>query len=262
MKKSTFIAFVLTVFAINVTIAQSNVAQNLDYAMQSSENIQEEVFSANNAMNQLSKEIVILGNPNATLFESRINDYTNQIVNLSDEIIDYVALASNETTISFSTLEIEKAAKKLVYLNKEITILKMTILNAIENNNNEEALQYVSQLRRIVNCQNDKSVIIIEIIEGFKKSVKPYKVCIQAIDNNGNATVYSAGFYCYNTATGAYIYPDSQDGSCFLALSPGNYTFDSYDDYFCGTSSSNVTLSRNLENVDGVIVVNLTVWCE
>ena len=91
-----------------------------------------------------------------------------------------------------------------------------------------------------------------------------YDVCIQLVDNQGNPTTNNdiQGYAAYDYQSGSYVYPGRYDADCFYGLAEGTYRFDSYQGYFCGTSSKVVTLSSDLENEDGVIVIELTLWCE
>ncbi|WP_040279815.1 hypothetical protein [Psychroserpens damuponensis] len=91
-----------------------------------------------------------------------------------------------------------------------------------------------------------------------------YDVCIQLVDYQGNPTssndIY--GYAATNLETGEFVYPSRYYDNCFYGMLEGSYRFDSYQGYFCGTSSQTVTLSSALENEDGVIVINLVLWCE
>ena len=91
-----------------------------------------------------------------------------------------------------------------------------------------------------------------------------FDVCIQLVDSQGNPTTSNDiyGYAAYNLQTGTYIYPSGYYDDCFYGLEEGTYRIDSYNGYFCGTSSKTVTLSSDLENEDGVIVVELVLWCE
>lgn len=262
MKKIILFALVLSIFSIKESVAQSITQQNLDYAIQSTENVQEEVAIANEAVNQLGKELTILGNPNATVFATKVNYHVNMVQDFVDEINNYIAIASNNSTVPFSTLEITSLANSLLSFNDELLVLINNMSTAINNGNTNTAINLLADFRTTLNAQNNTATNIINQIEVIKQTFNPFNVCIQAVDNNGHPTTYTAGFYCHNTTTGEYLYPDNQEGTCFTSLEPGNYTFDSYDDYFCGTSSKNITLSRSLENENGIIVVNLVVWCE
>ena len=72
MKKIILYAFTLSVFAFGQVFAQSVAEQNLNSAIQSAENVKQEVTVARKAVNQLVKQLTVLNNPNAPLFEAKI----------------------------------------------------------------------------------------------------------------------------------------------------------------------------------------------
>lgn len=152
----------------------------------------------------------------------------------------------------------------MVILNDNLIFLTNQIVTALNNNSNAIALNYIPQVRAVLTTQSSKSTEIINKINVIKQAVKTYTVCIQTVDNNGNPVAASDlfGFYGFNTATGGYIEPTNQEGTCFENLVPGTYEFDAYDGYFSGTGSTTVTLSDSLVNAEGVILVNLVYWSE
>lgn len=263
-----FYVFSLTFLVFGQTFAQSVAEQNLNSAIQSAENVQQEVVVARKTVNQLVKQLTILNNPNAILFEDKMSYHVNSVLNNSDEIQSYVAYAQTNSSIPFSTTSIVNNANELVNQNDIIMDLTAQIKTAITANNYTLALSYIQPIRTALSRQFNKSGAIITAIEAIKISIKTYNVCITPIDNNGNATTYNAGFYAQNLTTGAYYYPgnpNDQDygyGNCFYNLPPGTYTFGSFQDYFCGTSSNTITLSDILLNEENTIEVVLTVWCE
>lgn len=268
MKKIILYAFTLTVFVFGQTFAQSVAEQNLNSAIVSAENVQQEVVTARKAVNQLVKRLTVLGNPNAVLFAGQMNNHVNSVLNNSDDIQYFVGLAHSNSSIPFSSTSIENNANELVNQNDIIMGLTENMTAAINANNTTLALSYVQPIRSALTRQFNKSNAIIASIESIKVSIKTYTVCIKAVNSQGNPTTYGAGYYATNDATGEVFYPgnpndqDYGQGDCFYNLTPGTYTFSSFQDYFCGTSSSTVTLSSSLENTNGVIEVTLTVWCE
>lgn len=250
------------------TFAQSVAEQNLNSAIQSAENVQQEVVVARKAVNQLVKQLAVLNNPNAPLFEDKMNYHVNAVLNNSDDIQHFVGLAQSNSTIPFSTTSIVNNANELVNQNDIIMGLTAQIKTAIIANNYSLALTYIQPIRSALTRQFNRSGAIISAIETIKISIKTYNVCINIVDNNGNPSTYNAGFYAQNEATGEYFYtgnPNDQDygyGNCFYNLPAGTYNFASFQDYFCGTSSTTVTLSNSLLNEDNIIEVTLVVWCE
>lgn len=262
MKKVIFYALSLTMLVFGQTFAQSVAEQNLDAAIQSAENVQQEVVSSRKAVNLLVKQLTVLGNPNATLFSDKMHYHVNQVQNQADEIDYFVALAKSNSIIDFSTTAITALTTDLVNQNDILLNLTNQMTAAVQANNTTLALSLVTPIRSALTRQYNKSGNIIIKIGIIKQSIKTYNVCIKTVDNAGNPTSYNAGFYCQNTATGEYIYTDNQEGTCFSNMLPGTYDFGSFQDYFCGTSSQTVTLSNTLVNANGIIEVTLVVWCE
>lgn len=261
MKKITFIVMALFLSAICKVSAQSLAEQNLNDAIQSAENVQQEVVIARKVVNQLVKQLTVIGNPNAALFATQMQNHTNNVLNNSDDIHYFIGLAHSNSAIPFDSTVVTNAANELVNQNDIIMIVTNQITVAINSGNTSLALSYIQPLRAALTKQLNKATTIITKIESIKVAIKTYNVCIKTVNGQGNPTSYNAGFYAYSEATG-YIYPDNQEGTCYTNLIPGTYTFSSFQDYFCGTSSVTVTLSPEMVNEDGIIEITLVVWCE
>jgi len=269
MKKIIFYALTLTVFVFGQTFAQSLAEQNLNSAIQSAENVQQEVVVARKAVNQLVKQLTVLNNPNAPLFETKINYHVNSVLNNSDDIQYFVGLAQSNSTIPFSSTSIVNNANELVNQNDIIMGLTAQITTAINANNYTLALTYVQPIRSALTRQYNKSGAIITNIESIKISIKTYNVCLYLVDSQGNQAI-DGGFGAQNTATGEYFYPgdpNAQDygyGNCFVNLPAGTYNFFSFPSQgsVCGTGSQTVTLTTSLVNTNNVVEITLTTWCE
>lgn len=268
MKKIIFLAFALCVSVFELSVAQSVAEQNLNSAIQLAENVQQEVTTARKAVNQLVKQLTVLGNPNAVLFESKMNHHVNSVLNNSDDVQYFVGLAQSNSSTPFSATIIVNACNELVNQNDIIIGLTAQMTAAINANNTSLALSLVQPIRSALTKQFNKAKSIISQIESIKTAIRTYTVCIKTVDYNGNPTTYTAGFYAQNDTTGEYLYPgnpndqDYGQGNCFYNLAPGTYTFGSYQDYFCGTNSETATLSQSLVNSNGIIEITLVVWCE
>ena len=264
MKKTILYVAALTVLAFGQVSGQSVTEQHLNSGIQSAENIKQGIVIAEKAVNQLVKEIMVIGNPNAALFNNKMYDQIASVQNNSDDILYFMDLAKNASAVPFSTQEIDGLTTDLVSLNDDLMYLTNQIVEALEGNNFNTVLNYIPQVRTVLTSQNDKVIQVIAKIELIKPSVRRYNVCIQTVDYLGNPVSGSDlhGFYAQNLATGEYIYPTNQDGNCFENLPDGTYLFDSYNGYWSGTSSEQVTLSENLVNSNGIIIVNLVYWSE
>jgi hypothetical protein len=268
MKKIIYYALILGVFVFGQTFAQSVAEQNLNSALQSAEYVKQEVTVSRKAVNQLVKQLVIIGNPNTVSFSNSIDTSNDNKVANANDIDSFVALAKANSTINFSTSQINALTSQILDQNSVIAVLKNQIVTAIGSNNTSLALNLVTPLRNALTKQVNKANNIKTKIEQIKLLVKTYNVCIKVIDNQGNAAVYQPGFYAYNTVTGEYVYPNNDQGNqtggdCFLNLPVGTYSFGGFQDYFCGVSGTGpLTLSDSLLNEDGIIEVTLLLWCE
>lgn len=268
MKKIILLAFSLTFLFLGQSFAQSVAEQNLNSAIQSSENIQQEVTVARKAVNQLVKQLTVLGTPNAALFEEKMTYHVNSVLNNSDDVQYFVGLAQSNSTTPFSSVSIANTCNELVNQNDIIMGLTAQMTSAINANNTSLALSLVQPIRSALTRQLNKTTNMITEIENIKNAIRTYTVCIKTVNYNGDPTTYTAGFYALNETTGEYIYPgnpndqDYGQGNCFYNLAPGTYTFGAYRDYFCGTNFSTITLSQSLVNSDGIIELTLLVWCE
>ncbi|MEO8517055.1 MAG: hypothetical protein ABI426_09930 [Flavobacterium sp.] len=264
MKKIILCVFTLTTFAFGSVFGQSVAEQNLNSAIESAQKIQQDVETSKKAVNQLVKELTVIGNPNAILFNNKMYDQINSVQNNSDDVFYFVDLAKNASTVSFSSQDIVVLTGDLVTLNDDLIYLSNQIDEALNNQNYNAALNYLPEVNSVLDAQNGKSAEIVAKIELIKTAIRRYNVCIQTVDYLGNPVSGSDlhGFYAQNLTTGVYIYPTNQDGNCFENLPNGTYRFDSYDGYWSGTSPTQVTLSEQTVNSNGVIIVNLTYWSE
>jgi hypothetical protein len=269
MKKIIFYALTLTFFVFGQTSAQSVAEQNLNSAIQSAENVQQEVATARKAVNQLVKQLTVLNNPNAALFEAKMNYHVNAVLNNSDDIQYLVGLAKSNSTIPFASTVITTAANELVNQNDIIMGLTANMTAAINAHNTSLAIALVQPIRSALTRQYNKSGTIITEIETIKNNIRRYTVCVKLVDSNGNQAI-DGGFGAQNTVTGEVLYPgdpNAQDygyGNCFLNLPAGTYNFYSYPSQgsLCGTGNLTVTLTPNLVNTNGIVEVTLVTWCE
>lgn len=269
MKKIIIYALTLSVFVFGQTFAQSVAEQNLNAAIQSAENVQQEITVARKAVNQLVKQLTILNNPNVALFETKMTNHVNAVLNHSDDIQYFIGLAQTNSTVPFSSTTIITAANELVYQNDLLMSLKDNIINVINANNTPLALSFIQPIRTSLNKQFNKAGSMITQIESIKNSIRTYTVCLKLVDSQGNQAI-DGGFGAQNTTTGVVYYPgdpNAQDygyGNCFVNLPAGTYHFYSYPSQgsLCGTGSQIVTLAPSLVTTDGSIVVTLVTWCE
>jgi hypothetical protein len=263
MKKAAIYAATVLISTFGSVFAQSTTTQNLNHAIQSAENMQQDVKDASNAIDALVLQLMIVGNPDANAFHDQLFVLVNNMQNNADDIDYLVGEAKNESPVDFSVAEVTTLTSQVVVLNDDVIGLTGQITAAVTNNRNNEAIALIPQLRQAIAGQHTVSERLVDVIGAIRTNTTVYEVVIQLTDATGNPVYYTDlhGYYTQNQATGEYLYPEQQDGNVFL-LTAGTYRFDSFDGYFSGTGSTTVTLADTLVNEDGVIIVELVYWSE
>lgn len=125
--------------------------------------------------------------------------------------------------------------------------VSITFFIACETWNDYQELE--EEFSKIEDVKHNKSYSVkIELIDRFD----------QLVGSNG-----LRGYFAINQDTGEIFYPlRSDDDNVFRLLPEGSYRFDAYDGYFDGASSSLVTLSDELVDSSGYIIVTLRYWSE
>ncbi|MDN3676523.1 hypothetical protein QWY90_04280 [Flavobacterium paronense] len=268
MKKIIFYALTLSVFVFGSAFAQTVAEQNLSSAIQSAENIKQEVTVSRKAVNQLVKQLTIIRNPNIVLFATIMTNSNDEKETNANNVDYYVATAQSSSSIAFSTALINDLTAKILQQNDVVYLLTNQIVTAVNSGNNSLALNLVTPLRSALTKQFNFARNIITNVQELQVLNKTYNVCIKVVDSQGNTTSYQPGFYAVNTLTGEYLYPNNDQGNqnggdCFLNLPKGTYNFGGFQDYFCGvTSIGPIVLSDSLLNQNGIIEVTLVLWCE
>ncbi|MNU52183.1 hypothetical protein D3C71_411890 [compost metagenome] len=266
MKKLATYAAALLLTGLSTSFAQSNTQQNLDNAIQTAENIPQDVQNASNAIDRLVYELNITGIPDADAFYTDLFVLVNHVQNNADDIDYFMGLAQNESQIPFSSTPVTQLTTQLVVLNDDVINLTNQIKDAVIENHYNNANSLIPALRNVLAAQADAADNIVSEIEAIKQTTTIYTVEIRLVDSQGQTTYTNDlhGYYAYNQTTGEYLYPEDErdysSGIFFLAA--GTYTFDSFNGYWSGTSSNTVTLSNALVNEDGVIIVDLVLWSE
>lgn len=266
MRKLVTYAAAILLTGLSPVFAQNNTQQDLNSAIQTAENIPQDVQNASNAIDRLVYELNITSTPDADAFYNDLFILVNHIQNSADDIDYFVNLAHDESTVPFSTASVNGLTAQLVVLNDDVIVLTSQIKDAVVENRYSDANSLIPGLRNTIASQADVADNIVSEIEAIKLLTTIYTVEIRLVDAQGNPTSTNDlhGYYAYNQATGEYLYPeDERDYSTgIFFLSTGTYTFDSFNGYWSGTSSNTVTLSDTLVNEDGVIVVDLVLWSE
>jgi hypothetical protein len=253
----------LSLFATQAS-AQGAAVQNINDALVSANHIKETIRDEKKAATTLTKQIVIFNNPNLTQFLNVMDPSHNVIIDETDNIYYFMSLAY-AVSPTFNQVPVQTRLNDIVSVQDNVMLATQQIEDALLAGNNGAALTAISNLVNALNSQLTLINQVITRLNNIKNALpRTYDVCIITVDAQGNEVAASDlfGFYAINNGTGEALYPTNQEGTCFLELPSGNYTFDSFDGYFSGTGSTTVTLSDGLVNADGTIVVSLVYWSE
>jgi len=264
MKKMAMYAATVLISTLGGVFAQNAGTQFLDNAIHTAENIPQDVQNASNALDKLVLELMIVGDPDANAFHDQLFVLVNNVQNNADDVDYFVGEAQNVSTVPFAATGVTAFTTQLVALNDDVIGLTGQITDAVLTNHQAEAIALIQQLRNTIAAQAATAENLIAEINAIRTNTRVYEVVIQLTDAQGNFVYYTDlhGYYTQDLSTGTYLYPEQQqDGNVFY-LSAGTYRFDSFDGYFSGTGSNTVTLSDDLVNEDGVIVVELVYWSE
>lgn len=245
--------------------AQLTVHQQLDNAIQTAENIQQYAQTARGVSDNLALQIVVLNAPDANQFYNTIIPALNGTLDEADNTLYWANEARIQSGNAFSLDGVTDIAIEVQNQQNDAIYLSAQIKDAVEAGNTTGALNLIASLNVVLNFQQSLAVDLVTVLEEMKAAYIPtYTVCIRIVNHLGVEVPANDlyGYYGYNEVTGEYLYPDNQEGTCFMNLPAGTYTFDAFDGYFSGTTETSVTLSQALVNAQGVIVVDLVYWSE
>ncbi len=161
MKKITFYAMTLFVALVGSSVFAQTAQQNLDYAVQSAENIHQDTPAAKTAAVQLAKQIVLLNAPNAQQFYDAMFVQVNSIQNNSDDVDYFASLARTASQNAFSTASINAITAELVNLNDILIGLTFQINDALAANDNATALNLIPNVKSVLDQQYTTTTSLI-----------------------------------------------------------------------------------------------------
>jgi hypothetical protein len=261
--KHFLLTFLLLIGSVSLW-AQGPAAQQLFLAIEEAETGKLLVKQSRTASNVLVKQLTVTLNPNPSQFLNSISINQNGLIDVADNINFHVENAWNLSGQGFNKQQILTQANLIYNLVDEIQVLAQQVVNAVNANNTQGALTLISTLN--LKLQNETQALnrIKTRSNNAISLVRTYEVCVRTVNSNGVEVPPSDlfGFYAINDSTGDVFYPDNQEGTCFSSLSAGTYTFGAFPGYFSGASTATVTLSQNLINQNGIIVIDLVYWSE
>lgn len=258
-----FFVLCFTIFGATRATAQTQVAvDQLNNAISQTELIKQATRACRQASNQLAKQLNGTTLPIPTGFANTVANNQNAVVDGIDNIYYHVGQALAASNNGFSPTRIYTSLQLSTDQVDVVNALKDQIVAAIQAQNKALAQQLVLQFNAALSRQTSLANQTATRLKQALDLVRPYRVCVKTVDNNGNPVTTNDlfGFYCLN-ANNQLVEAANQEGDCW-DLPAGTYTFGAYPGYFSGASSETITLSRSMENANGVIVVNLVVWSE
>lgn len=261
--KKTAIYVATVVASLFSTAYAQNVSGYFDNALQTAENIGQDAQTGEAAVDKLVKELTLLGNPDILYFQNSLLFVMNNMQNNADDIDYFMGEAQQASPVAFSVVPVTVLTAQLVVQNDDVVTLTQAIVDAVGNGNTPQALSFLQELQESLAAQTATGNELIAAIDSIRTETALFEVVIVLIDAQGNPVSYNDlfGYYAHNNTTGEYHYPEYNLEDRFF-LPAGNYTFDSFDGYWSGTSSTTVTLSHSLVNENGVIIVELVYWSE
>jgi hypothetical protein len=243
--------------------AQQTPVQLLDQAISESKALKTRVSEARKASNQLSKQVLLAGLASPTAFEASLSSATNRMQDHADNIGSAFQQAHSLSGGAFSLTPLTQSITRIRSQIDVLDAIRNQVVTALQAGNEALAQQNIGLLNTGLSRMNSLSNQMTNQLQSAREIVRPYQVCVQTVNSNGLPVAGSDlfGFYCVPAGTYNLIDATNQEGTCW-SLPAGTYEFGSYPGYFSGTSSSTITLSRSLENEQGVILVKLVYWSE
>ncbi|TCI94968.1 hypothetical protein [Tenacibaculum sp. M341] len=268
MKKITlkFICIVcLTAFGFNLK-AQKNTSNSLNSIITSGEVITNSNEKATSALRTLTVEYFFGQTPNTTGFLAIINKEFATIEEYSDEIISFAYNAENLNP-NLEVDEIVFGASQIEGIGDGVENDSQALVTAINSNNVSEVQRLIGKINQGFIGVSNYVEEIIDVAKDLKEIPQTFNVRIELVDNNGNSISADTlpGYFAQNLATNVYFSAGENQGDpidLFFNLEEGSYRFDAFDGYFDGASSKTITLSNDLVEADGFIVVTLRYWSE
>jgi hypothetical protein len=259
-------AFRLLLFfflSLGAVRAQQTPVQLIDQAISESQAIRTRVSEARKASNQLTKQILLAGIASPTSFEIATSQATNRIQDHADNIGSAYQQAFVLSNSGFSLTPLDQTRGRIEAQIGVLDAIRQQVVQALLAGNESLAQQNLSLFNTGLSRMNSLSNQMTTRLQTARESIRPYQVCVQTVDSQGNPVAASDlyGFYCVQAGTTTMIDPSNQEGTCWT-LPAGTYEFGSFPGYFSGTSSQTLTLSRSLENEAGIVEVKLVYWSE
>lgn len=255
------LALVLAAFTLNVQAQNSN--ELMSEIGSQSEDVIQEAYSAENALNNLGKQYFIMYNntPNVAFYLTMMNSSMDNIVNYIDEM-NQKTNAVKAMVPNFDANYILSRTASIRQAESQIRVQSNALATAIQNGDRITAFSAYNTLKGLYATQLNVSDEILLFTEDNEVYLK---VKIELVDYYGNPVPGGTlpGYYAQNQATNVYYYNDGDyNNPVIKKLAPGTYLFGAMDGYWDGASSKIVAIDPSMVNTDGYIVITLNYWSE
>ncbi|MGG8494985.1 hypothetical protein ACQY1Q_01095 [Tenacibaculum sp. TC6] len=271
MKKTTqtLLVLAMTVFSSFQVAAQQTTETALDNVISSAETIKNTAEQAKTTVKTLVVDYLVMNDPtpNTEAFLLQIKQELQTIEEYTNKAYSAVYEAESLNP-SIDVANVEDLGQEIQSASYQINNNSQALVTAINSQNNEEVTRLNTLLRNSLNAIIGFTEDMQIEATNLKAVPEIFKVRIQLVDERTGAPVSADtihGYAATNVATNQHYYTQERQGDPineFLALPEATYRFDGFDGYFDGTGSKVVTLSSDLVQQDGYIIVTLSYWSE
>lgn len=246
--------------------AQTTFIQDLEEVVNLAQDIRTAAVTNRTALRNLAIQYFQLNNPNPNVaaYLSVMSTQQGIIESNHDDINTYAWSAEGKNP-NIDVSNITYWSSQIEAREDYIQIQSQALATAIANNN-PQAAQIAAQYVRVY--LNEQILFADQIaVEAADLQSVPmnYNVRIVLVDYNGDPYTNShglRGWYAQDQNTNDMIYPDYWDADLFSNIPAGTYIFGAYNGYWDGASPVLLTLSPEMVNGNGEVIVELTYWSE
>ncbi len=264
MKKLYPLLLTLLSFSIFSNTLTANAIDDLDEVIDFANAARNNAKTARTAANDLAVLYFQLNDDNISGYIQVIINEMNQLESNTDEINFFIQSAASQNS-NIDPTNIQSWAGQMEGLGDDVTNKAFALEQLIQTGQRSAARAKFRSLKADLNQIISLAKQVRDEAKFWKTIAQTYDVRIELIYYgqvyNGSTTL--GGFYAYNQDLDEYFYPtQTLEDKTFIDLPGGTYTFGSFDGYFDGTNTVDVTLNSNLEGSDGFIVIQLNYWSE
>ncbi|CAM1343589.1 hypothetical protein [Tenacibaculum amylolyticum] len=267
MKKITcLIVMVTTMFMANFkVVAQNTTNEALDLVISATDVIENSSEKATSALRTITVEFIFGQQPNTNGYLAVIRRELGTIEEYSDEVNQYAYVAERLSEADLDVSDIYNAASGIEGRGDFVENNSQALVAAINANNQAEATRLIRILNQDIETIVRLADLARERAEEIKALPQEFTIRMKLVDDGGNDIPADTlpAYFAQNLDTNTYYYPqDRRQVDLFTNIPEGEYLFGAMDGYFDGASSKIVTISKELVNANGEIIVTLNYWSE